>query len=225
MRPLAAILAALAVACGPSAGAGDGEGPDPADAHPGGGDPIDSGSGGGGADGGELNSCLPQVPGSYGIPTPVDSSQFQGNEGTYTDYYVSIDLVDGPFQRVSVVLHSDQGLFDGGPVETGTYTIEGDEADYSWCSVCVYLSVDDGDTPSTQYMARTGKVEIDSVGAEVHGEISSIELRQIEHVTSGGPCQDAEENWLCGNNYCSDDQCAVQDENEDCETAIASLSF
>ena len=165
------------------------------------------------------------MPGSYGIPTPVDSSQFQGNEGTYTDYYVTVDLVDDPFQRVSIVLHSDQGHFAGGPIETGTYTIEGDEADYSWCSTCVYLSVDDGDTPSTQYMARTGKVEITSVGAEVHGEITSIELRQIEHVTSGGACQDAEDNWLCGNNYCSGDQCAVQNEIDDCETSIASLTF
>ncbi len=165
------------------------------------------------------------MPGSYGIPTPVDSSQFQGNEGEFTDYYVMLELVAEPFQRVSVIFHPDQGVFAGGAVEPGTYVIEGDETDYSWCSVCVYLSVDDGETPSTQYMARSGKVELDTVGAEVHGELTSIELRQIEHVYTGGACTDGDDNWLCGNNACSGDQCGVQDEVSDCETAIASLSF
>jgi len=166
------------------------------------------------------------VPGSYGIATAVDSSQFQGNEGTYTDYYVSVDLVDEsqPFQRVSVVLHSDTGLFAGGPIETGTYVIEGGETDYVTCSACVYLSVDDGDTPSTQYMASTGKVRIDSVGAEVHGEIISVELRQFETVYSGAACP-GEGEWPCGNEACSEGHCGVMNEVEECQTSIASLEF
>ena len=217
VRALAAIVAALAAAC--SASAGDGGGGGAPDARPGGVPDPDAAAGG--SDAGP-NDCLPQVPGSYGIATAADSSQFSG-EGSF---YVSLYLVEEPFQLVTVALHDDMGVFAGGVVEPGTYTIEGDEADYSWCGACVYLSVDDdGMVPSIQYMARTGKVVIDSVGAEVHGELTSIELRQIEHDYTGGPCVDAEDNWLCGNNACSNDQCGVQDEVGDCETAIASLPF
>lgn len=207
--------AALLAACSASAGGGDDD-PGAPDARTGG--AIDGAPGGGG-DGGGGDDCLPQVPGNYGIPTPVDSSQFEG-EG---DYYVMIELVEEPFQRMFVTLHQGMGVF-AGAVEPGTYVIEGDETDFSWCGACVYLAVDDGDTPSTQYMARSGKVTIDSVGAEVHGEITAVELRQIEHVYSGPECP-GDGEWPCGNNACSEGHCAIQDEVGTCETSVASLAF
>ena len=160
------------------------------------------------------------MPGSYGIPTPVDSSQF----GDADDHTVMLELVEEPFQRLFVSMHAGMGVFAGGAIEPGTYIIEGDETDFSWCGACVYLAIDDGDTPSTQYMARSGKVQIDSVGAEVHGELIQVELRQIEHVYSGAACP-GDGKWPCGNNACSQGKCAVQDEVGDCETSIASLTF
>ena len=196
-------------------GDGGGDAPGAPDARPG---PIDAAVAD--TDAAAASDCLPQVPGSYGIPTPVDTSQSE----TDGDYFVMLELVEEPFQRLFVSLNPDRGVFAGGPVDPGTYVIEGDETDFSWCGACVYLAVDDGDTPSTLYMARTGKVQIDSVGAEVHGEITSVELRQIETVYSGADCP-GEGEWPCGNNACSNGKCGVQDEVGDCETSVASLSF
>lgn len=191
------------------------------DARPGG--AIDAAGGGGGDDAGN-GDCLPQVPGSYGIPTPVDTSQSDYPDGDHTTYSVMLELVDSPFQRLFVSLHPETGVF-AGAVTPGTYLLEGDETDYSWCGACVYLAIDDGETPSTLYMATSGKLELDTVGAEVHGELTSVELRQIEIVYSGVECP-PEADWPCGNNGCSGGQCGVQDEvAPPCETSIASLAF
>lgn len=167
----------------------------------------------------DRSECLFQVPTDYGTPTPLDSTQF-GSEGNYT-YYA--DLVDGPFQRLFVSLHPETGVFPGA-VQPGTYVLEGDETDYQWCGACVYLAVDDGDTPSTLYMAQSGKITIDTVGAEVHGSLSAVSLRHIEIAYTGKACGGGGE-WPCGNTGCAGGSCGQQVEGPACETFVESFTF
>jgi hypothetical protein len=173
------------------------------------------------ADGGS-SDCLPQVPDTWGTPIPVDTNQYSF-EGDYTFY---ADLVPEPdrFQRLFIGLNAGMGVFQGGAVVPGSYVIEGDETDFSWCGACVYLAVDDdGSAPSVLFMARTGKLTIDSVGAEIHGSLSSADLVQIEIAYTGPSCDT--EPWPCGNNGCSGGLCGLQFDGPGCQTHIDSLTF
>jgi hypothetical protein len=165
--------------------------------------------------------CLAQVPLDYGQPTPFRISQSQ-SDGRYT---IFADLVpeSEPFQRLFVVLRPESGVFPG-PVAPGDYVLEGQETDYQHCSACVYLAVNTGQTPSTLYMVSTGKLRLDSVGAEVRGELTSATLRQIEIRYTGDSCGGGGE-WPCGNTACSGGRCGVMYEGPGCETTIRSLSF
>lgn len=167
----------------------------------------------------DRSACLPQVPVDYGTPPLLDTNQYESS-GSYTFF---ADLVDGPFQRVFISLRPETGVFPGA-VTPGTYVIEGDETDYQWCGACVYLAVDDGDGPSTLYMAESAKLQLDTVGAEIHGELITASLRQIEIEYSGASCGDGGE-WPCGNTGCSGGACGVQVEGPPCRTYIDSLTF
>lgn len=170
------------------------------------------------ADGG-ASACLPQVKEEWGTPPLLSTTQYESS-GRYTFY---ADLVDGPFQRLFITLRPETGVFTG-PVQPGNYTIAGEETDYQWCGACVYLAVDDGETPSTLYMAESAQLQIDSVGAEVHGTLAEVTLRQIDIVYGGAACGGGGE-WPCGNTGCSGGACGVQVEGPDCKTTIDSLSF
>jgi hypothetical protein len=134
------------------------------------------------------------------------------------------------FQRLFISLHPDMGVFTGGDVVAGTYTLEGDEIDHAWCGACVYLAVDDdGSAPSVLYQAQTGKLTIDSVGAEVHGTLESADLVQVDIVFSGPSCADYQEGdpWPCGNEAClgSTELCGVQRLVPACTTHFDSFDF
>ncbi len=198
-----------------------------ADAAPGGGLPIDAGifpRADAGPDG-----CLDYVPDDWGSNGPIDESQFSF-DGDFT-YYADIAPPTEPFfQRLFISLHPDMGVFTGGEVVPGTYIIEGDETDHAWCGACVYLAVEDGETPSTLYQAQTGKLTVDSVGGgEIHGTLESAELVQVDIVFSGPSCADYQEGepWPCGNEAClgSTELCGVQQLVPDCTTTFDSFDF
>lgn len=166
--------------------------------------------------------CLPLVPAEYGTPTILSSSQSHSS-GNYR-YYAQ--LVDTPFQRLFISLHRETGGFPG-DIVPGNYIINDDETDYAACGACVYLAVDDGEPPSTLYMAKAAKLRLDSVDSvegEIHGELMLATLRQIDIVYTGADCSGGAE-WPCGNMGCVGGVCGVQVEVPDCTTSIDSLSF
>lgn len=224
VRGLALLWAAALAACG-AAGSGDGSGQ--ADAAPGG-RPIDAAiipPADARPDG-----CLDYVPDDWGANGPIDEHQSAYPEGDYTYFADMVPDTEPFFQRLFISLHPDQGVFTGGAVEAGTYLLEGDEIDHAWCGACVYLAVEDGDTPSTLYHAQSGKLTIDSVGGgEIHGTLESAELVQIDIVFNGPSCAGWEDPdpWPCGNEGCSgsNDLCGVPRLVPDCTTRFDSLDF
>ena len=169
------------------------------------------------------SDCLPQVPESWGTPTPFDTSQ-SAFDGNYT-FFADLKPDGEPFQRLFIALRADRGVFAGGPVEPGTYILEGDETDFQWCGACVYLAVDDGETPSTMYMTATGKLTVSSVsGGQIHGELIGADMRQIEIVYSGDSCPGSGA-WPCGNTGCSQGRCGVQTDGPNCGTSFDSFTF
>ena len=173
------------------------------------------------------DGCLDQVPDDWGSNGPLAESQFSLG-GDYT-YYADMVPDTERFQRLFISLHPQMGVFTG-DVMPGTYVLEGDETDYSWCGACVYLAVDDdGSAPSVLYMAQTGKLTVDSVDSEIHGTLENAVLTQIDLVASGPSCADWMEGepWPCGNSAClgSNELCEVQRLVPACTTRFDSFSF
>lgn len=225
-RGLALLWAAALAACG-AAGSGDGSGQ--ADAATGG-RPVDAAiipPADAGPDG-----CLDYVPDDWGSNGPLSESQYSSPDGDYTYYSYMAKMAPETEteQNLFITLWPDMGIFTGGPVEAGTHVIEGDETDHAWCGACVYLSVDDGDTPWTLYQAQSGKLTFTINGeGEIHGTLESAELVQIDIVFNGPSCAGWEdpEPWPCGNEGClgSTDLCGVQQLVPDCKTRFNELSF
>lgn len=172
-------------------------------------------------------SCLDQVPDDYGSNGAIHEDQFVF-DGDYT-YYADMAPDTEMMQRLFISLHPQMGVFTG-DVVPGTYVLEGDETDYSWCGACVYLAVDDdGSAPSVLYMAQTGKLTVDSVDSEIHGTLENAVLTQIDLVASGPSCADWMEGepWPCGNSAClgSNELCEVQRLVPACTTRFDSFSF
>lgn len=173
------------------------------------------------------DGCLDQVPDDWGSNGPLDESQFT-IDGDYT-YYADMVPDTERFQRLFISLHPQMGVFTG-DVTPGTFVLEGDELDYSWCGACVYLAVDDdGSAPSVLYMAQAGKLTVDSVDTEIHGTLENAELAQIDIVYNGPSCADYQEGdpWPCGNNACdgATELCGVQRLVPACTTHFDSFSF
>ena len=222
-----ALILLSAAACKSSAPGG---GDPSADAQPGGGDPADA-TPGDPRDAGD-DGCLDYVPDDWGSNGALRESQFSYPENGHTYYSYMADMVPNTepfFQRLFIALHPDMGVFTGGAVEAGSYVLEGDESDHAWCGACVYLAVEDGDTPSTLYQARSGKLTFTIDGGDIHGTLESAELVQIDIVFSGPSCADwmDPEPWPCGNEGCSgsNDLCGVPRLVPDCTTRFDSLDF
>ena len=225
MLRVACGLALAAVAAAGCSADDPGDGSPAVDAAPGG--PTADAAVAPRADAGD-DGCLDYVPDDWGSNGPIDETQYS-TDGDYTYYADMAPETEPFFQRLFISLHAGQGVFAGGAVAAGSYVLEGDETDYAWCGACVYLAVEDGETPSTLYMAQSGKLIIDSVGAQVHGTLESAELVQIDLVASGPSCADYQEGdpWPCGNAAClgSNQLCEVQQLVPDCATHFDSLSF
>ncbi len=73
-------------------------------------------------------------------------------------------------------------------------------------------------------MAKSAKLRLDSVGGQIHGELTVATLRQIDLVYEGTACP-GNGPWPCGNAACSGGACGMQVEVPSCTTTIDSLSF
>lgn len=153
--------------------------------------------------------------------TPLDDSQFAYSDGH--TYFGELTPSSQNFQRLFIALHAETGVFSGA-IKAGTYNLVGSETDYQDCGACVYLAVENDEGPSTLYMAESGVLRLDSVGAEIHGELGEATLREIDIEYTGAACPGSGE-WPCGNTACSGGSCGEQVETTGCRTLFDGFSF
>jgi len=188
---LPVLLATAAFGCEARLGGGTGN-IDRDDLRPdasfgGGGGSVDAG-GGSQTDAGSMvaadNACgVASTQGNLGTLTGQAGA---GQQGTTTQmvYSVSADTPSTASQAtpdvVYVELWDNYGVFVGGPVKTGTFTITGDETDYDTCGACVLMlaNVASTGTPAKLMAATSGTVTVTSI-ATAAGQTTSVTLTNI----------------------------------------------
>jgi len=78
--------------------------------------------------------------------------------------------------QLSIWLRAERGVFTGGPIRPGTYTLTGDELDFTTCGVCVVLHGDRDPTtgvPRESYLATGGTVTITSAD-RLSGSLTNV---------------------------------------------------
>jgi hypothetical protein len=153
------------------------------------------GSGGGAADGGEdagqaPGQVLPDggtctAEASYGIvdagPTQTAVYYEPDDAGDQAAYDFQEQLNNNPeFDYVDLSLYSGYGVFTNG-IDAGTYTISGQELQYSTCGLClvVFTDTDINGNPTDSYLATGGTVTLTSLQPTFAGSITNA---TFEHV-------------------------------------------
>ena len=96
-------------------------------------------------------------------------------------WYKLAAVLPGSMNYVQVELWDKQGVFAGGLVHPGTFTITGNEADYTKCGVCVRGLGAKGVTgQQKEYFATGGTVNVTAVG--INGQPISATLSNISFV-------------------------------------------
>jgi hypothetical protein len=127
------------------------------------------------ADGGPPFVCLADV--TYGDVVPVNA---QADAITGIDdvhLYAELSTAPDPAQ-LSLRLSGGYGVFTGGSIAPGVYTITGDEADPRTCGVCLSIAVPG--EPTSLYAASGGTVTITSVSSNFAGTLSDITFAHWE---------------------------------------------
>jgi hypothetical protein len=144
--------------------------------------PPGGGSNPGNPDAGGSNPGTPDAPpaaaactvnkdlGTLGTLAAATAQQLNvaGSQGALHDYKLFAGVPGAPNDYVMVYLVDNKGPFVGKAVTAGTYTISGADTNLETCGVCV-IALGDVD-PTTKlakevYLAQSGSVTIDSVGA------------------------------------------------------------
>lgn len=101
-----------------------------------------------------------------------------GLDGAYDLYWGPLE--DGmPGDHISLELWEGYGPFAGG-LRTGTFSIAGDETDYSVCGLCAIIATDyDGTNYRDTYMAQSGSITITSVDGSISGTMSNVTFRHV----------------------------------------------
>jgi hypothetical protein len=182
---------------------------------------------GGGADArpGEADAnrsgCPDGLPADLGAVAPLALDQNQTEE--YYFVFASVSDEPDPVQQFAMRLYKDRGLFAGG-VEPGSYTISGDQADYQWCDACVFFFAEKAELPYAMFMAQSGVIHLESVGAELTGTVEHLQMTMVDIPNDGGDCAGPGDE-KCGNTSCIDNRCGRQVELGTCDFRIDSLSF
>ncbi len=82
------------------------------------------------------------------------------------------------------------GVFagSGADIQTGTFSLAGDDTKYSTCGACVYLAADWGDNgPADFYFAQSGVLELTSVAGNLVGTITNVTFARVGY--------DEDMNW------------------------------
>jgi hypothetical protein len=168
----------------------------------------------------DRSGCPDGLEADLGTVNPLGENQNQ----SAGQHFVFVEVDDNPVQQLTITLHAGSGIFAGG-VNPNTYSIEGDDADFETCSACVQLYAEDDALPYALFMAQSGKIVLDSVGATVSGRLELVTIRMIELVHDGPACT-GNDDPVCGNASCVANRCGRQVESADrCETVIGSLAF
>jgi hypothetical protein len=79
-------------------------------------------------------------------------------------------------------LYGGQGVFRGGEVRPGRFTLSGQESRYDTCGACLLLLVDrspDTLRPSEYFFAERGDLVIDAVTDRIAGRLENVTLRHV----------------------------------------------
>ncbi len=140
---------------------------------------VDSGGGSAGGSGGGSGTCTADA--DYGTVTPT--SQEANTDGS-GDYQYSGTL-NTDIDYVDLELYAGEGAFSGNPT-TGTYTIAGDDAQYSTCGLCLLILTDATDTDPTTgdftdtYLATSGTVKITKLtSTKLQGTITNAVFTHV----------------------------------------------
>lgn len=109
-----------------------------------------------------------------------------GSMGAQHWYRLLGTLQSGAMDIVQLELWPNLGAFAGGAVHTGTFTIQGDDADYTRCGLCVRAVGHHGATDQMLFFATGGTVEVTSFGDAPTAFTATITNATFEQVTATG---------------------------------------
>ena len=131
-------------------------------------------------------------------PMPVTSADLGGLAATKAEmcnvsgsmgqahWYKLAAAMPGTMDYVQVELWDNIGVFAGGPVHTGTFTITGNEATFAKCGVCVRGLGAKGTAGQKEYFATGGTVTVTAVGGNgqpISATLSNISFAEIDATT------------------------------------------
>jgi hypothetical protein len=128
--------------------------------------------GGGGGTGDDTDAAisaacsLPTTEGDAGSLAALAAQRCNvpGSQGSGHWWRLLGTLPSGGMDIVQLELWPNLGAFAGDVVKTGTFTITGDDANFTKCGVCVRAVGHHGAADQTLYFATAGTVEVTSFG-------------------------------------------------------------
>ena len=112
------------------------------------------------------------VSSSYGTVTPVSQSasgsSYYGTNGRF--------VLNSNNDYVDIELYPGEGVFAGGSVRTGTFSLIGAELQYSTCGACVRLF--DGRS-AKQFLATGGTLTLTSVSGNLTGTLTNVTFVEV----------------------------------------------
>jgi hypothetical protein len=112
---------------------------------------------------------------------------------------ITVTLAAGPpADELNVSLDPSQGAFAAGGIQTGAFTISGDDAGFTTCGLCISLlaHVDPTKGAAKLYFADAGSVQLTtaiesdpsgSPKSEIAGTATNVHLTEIDLAATGGP--------------------------------------
>ena len=116
-----------------------------------------------------------------------------GSMGAKNWYRLSATL-PGSDDVIQVELWPERGVFRGGPVRAGSFTLSGDELSFATCGVCLRAVGDKGLDTQREYFAVAGTIEVTAVdsteGAPFVATVRDASFAEVDsdHVEVAGGC-------------------------------------
>jgi hypothetical protein len=117
--------------------------------------------------------------------TKAEMCNVSGSMGQ-AHWYKLAAAMPGTMDYVQIELWDNTGVFAGGLVHTGTFTITGNEATFAKCGVCVRGLGAKGTPQQKEYFATGGTVNVTAVGGNgqpISATLSDISFVEIDATT------------------------------------------
>lgn len=167
------------------------------------------------------SDCPDGLPANLGKVEPLLTDQNQTDE--YYFLFASVSDEPDPVQQFALKLYKGRGLFAEG-VTAGTYNITGADTRYPDCDACIFMYAEKDELPYAFFMAESGTIQLETVGAELTGRVENVVLRMIDLVYDGPSCT-GNGDPVCGNASCVSNKCGRQVLDGDCTTTVGQLDF